>query len=222
MTAHPIQLFIGTIKPLPISGRPTGMYKTPVTGPSEIGLQGFIHDQQADLRVHGGPDKAIHQYPTSHYQHLAAKFPDAAPLLIPGSMGENIASDLTEDDVHIGDTWCLGTALIQVCQPRKPCWKIDERFDAEGMAAYIDEMGLTGWYWRVKKPGTAAPGDSLKLENRLPGSLSLRHGMNLMAEHRPDPTLLRKLAEHPGVAKNWETKILQRVSWLESNTRAEY
>ena len=126
-----VSIFVGQVQALPVSGRPTAMYKQPVQAPVALGVNGFEGDDQADKRVHGGPDKAVHLYPTRHYTQLAAQFPDAEPLMGLGSMGENIATpDLDEHDVRLGDVWQLGTALIQVCQPRNPCWKIDERFGA--------------------------------------------------------------------------------------------
>jgi hypothetical protein len=67
--------------------------------------------------------------------------------------------DLDEADVRIGELWQLGSAVLQVCQPRNPCWKIDERFGADGMAGFIAEHLLTGWYWRVVQPGHVSPGD---------------------------------------------------------------
>ena len=76
--AH-VSLFIGGIRPLPESGRPTGMYKQPATGPLELGSDGFVGDEQADRRVHGGPEKAVHLYPARHYTQLAERFPEAAP-----------------------------------------------------------------------------------------------------------------------------------------------
>ena len=85
-----ISLFIGGIRPLPESGRPTGMYKQPANGPLELGPEGFVGDQQADRRVHGGPDKAVHLYPAAHYARLAGRFPAAASQLVIGSMGENL------------------------------------------------------------------------------------------------------------------------------------
>ena len=99
-----VSLFIGQVQALPVSGRPTAMYKTQVQGPIELGVEGFAGDSHADLRVHGGPEKAVHLYPSTHYAKLAAQFADVAPLLVPGSMGENIAtSELDEHDVHLGD-----------------------------------------------------------------------------------------------------------------------
>ena len=213
-----ISLFIGEIRPLPESGRPTGMYKRPVTAPLQLGTQGFIGDHQADRRVHGGPDKAVHLYPSAHYAKLAERFPEAAASLIPGNLGENMASfDLTEDDVRVGDIWRLGGARLEVCQPRNPCWKIDERFACEGMAQFIAEHRLTGWYWRVVTPGLVAPGDELLLEQPSTESWTLAEAMALWATQRPALGDLQRLANMPGIADNWKDKILTRLAWLERN-----
>lgn len=212
-----VSLFVGDIKPLPQSGCPTGMYKQSVTGAVEIGVDGFVNDKQADRRVHGGPEKAIHLYPASHYAKLAAQFSDAAGLLIPGSLGENISvADFDERDVHIGDVWQLGSSLIQVCQPRNPCWKIDERFDSEGMAIYISANYLTGWYWRVLNPGVVKVGDRLIPNEIATEAFTLFDAMVLWAEHRPDLSALARLTNTPGIAAHWKGKIDQRLSWLQS------
>jgi MOSC domain-containing protein YiiM len=211
-------LFVGNIRPLPESGRPTGMYKQAATGQLEIGFDGFTADQQADKRVHGGPEKAIHLYPAAHYAKLAQHFPDAASQLIPGSIGENISTpDLTESDVKIGDIYRLGTARLQVCQPRNPCWKIDERFASEGMAAFIAEHSLTGWYWRVLSPGHCLPGDELKLETPANQALTLAEAMQLWQSHRPELAELEQLAATPGIATQWQNKMEQRMQWLRKN-----
>ena len=125
--AH-VSFFIGGIRPLPDSGRPTGIYKQAVTAALELGPEGFTGDHQADRRVHGGPDKAVHLYPARHYGQLVQRFPEAAGQLVAGSLGENLSTaDLDESDVRVGDIWRLGDARLQVCQPRSPCWKIDDR-----------------------------------------------------------------------------------------------
>jgi len=210
-----VSLFIGQVQALPVSGRPTAMYKTQVHGPIELRVEGFAGDQHADLRVHGGPEKAVHLYPSTHYAKLAAQFVDAVPLLVPGSMGENIATaELDEHDVRLGDVWQLGTALIQVCQPRNPCWKIDERFGCDGMALFIDQHLLTGWYWRVLQTGTVKPNDSLVLHEAASQTPSLHQAMTLWREHRPNLDALSQLAETHGIAKAWQGKIKQRVSYL--------
>lgn len=211
--AH-ISLFIGGIRPLPESGRPSGIYKQAVNQALSIGVEGLAGDQQADRRVHGGPEKAVHLYPARHYPRLAARFPEAAGQLLPGSMGENISTpDLDESDVRIGDIWRLGGARLQVCQPRSPCWKIDERFACEGMAAFIAEERLTGWYWRVLTPGQVAPGDPLLLEQPAT-SMTLADAMLLWQAHRPPLANLEKLAASPGIASQWQQKIENRLRWL--------
>jgi len=209
-----ISLFIGGIRALPESGRPSGIYKQAVSQALSIGVEGLAGDQQADRRVHGGPEKAVHLYPARHYARLAARFPEAAGQLLPGSMGENISTpDLDEGDVGIGDIWRLGSARLQVCQPRSPCWKIDERFASEGMAAFIAEERLTGWYWRVLTPGRIAPGDPLLLETAA-DALTLAEAMLLWQAHRPPLADLEKLAASPGIASQWQQKIENRLRWL--------
>ncbi|QLQ23642.1 MAG: MOSC domain-containing protein [Dechloromonas sp.] len=213
-----VSLFIGSIAPLPDSGRPTGMFKHPVGGALNLGDHGFAGDEQADLRVHGGPDKAVHLYPAVHYGRLAHAFPEAASQLKPGSLGENISSaTLDESLVRIGDVFRLGAALLQVCQPRNPCWKIDARFGVDGMAAFIAENHLTGWYFRVLLPGLVVPGDALDLVEPGDEGLNLAQAQQLWRQHRPAPLALRQLAAAPGIAEGWRRKIVERADWLEKH-----
>lgn len=213
-----ISLFIGGIRPLPHSGRPTGMYKLAAHTTLELAQTGFVGDQQADRRVHGGPEKAVHLYPAGHYAKLARRFPEAAEQLIPGSLGENLSTgELDETAVRIGDIWRLGAARLQVCQPRNPCWKIDERFGCDGMAAYIAEHRLTGWYWRVLTPGSVQPGDPLQLESVASQSMTLADAMELWQTHRPEIAALEALSATPGIALHWQQKIDARIAWLRQN-----
>lgn len=211
-----VEIFTGGIQPLPTSGRPTGMFKSPVLGPVELTEEGFVGDQQADRQVHGGPDKAVHLYPARHYASLAASFPEIAAALVPGALGENLsAADIDERDVRIGDIWQLGTALLQVSQPRNPCWKIDERLAYEGIAACIARNQLTGWYLRVTQAGTVSPGDRLTLLQPASGAPALHDAMRLWGEHRPSIAKLEALAQLPGMASGWRDKIQQRLAWLQ-------
>lgn len=210
-----VRIFTGGIDPLPDDGRPTGMYKVAVSGALAIGPEGFAGDQQADRRVHGGPEKAIHLYPAEHYARLAARFPEAATALVPGSLGENLSTlGLTEAEVCIGDVFGLGSARLQVCQPRSPCWKIDCRFGVEGIAAHIAETGLTGWYWRVVQTGRAGSGDALVLQERADDAVTLAEAMAIWRAHRPPVADLERVAGAPGIAAGWRRKILERTDWL--------
>lgn len=210
-----VRLFVGSVRALPETGRPSGIYKEPVTEALHLGPTGFAGDQQADLRVHGGPDKAVHLYPSAHYARLAEAFPDLAPQLLPGGLGENIATfDLDEADVRIGDVWRLGEARLQVCQPRNPCWKIDEKLGEEGVAVFIDKHMLCGWYWRVLTPGLVRPGDRLSWASSPPGAMTLSEAMSLVREHRPEVAKLESLVAAEGIAASWREKVAQRLAWL--------
>jgi MOSC domain-containing protein YiiM len=208
-------LFLGGIRSLPPENKPTGIFKQRHDMPVWLGREGLAGDAQADRRVHGGPEKAFHQYPVGHYATLGMAFPDAFPGLVPGSMGENLSvPGWDETNIHIGDVFRLGDARIQVSQPRSPCWKIDTRHDAEGMARLIDERGLTGWYFRVVEEGEVMTGCDFTLLERPSPDISLAYLWTTWRELRPDPAELERLAKAPGLTQNWQDKLLQRASWL--------
>lgn len=145
----------------------SAIQKRPQEGPVQIHAEGLAPDEQADRRVHGGPEMALHLYPLDHHDWWRGEI-GASPLLDePGGFGSNLAvTGLTEDQVHIGDRFRLGPkatgALIEVSQPRQPCWKIEHRFGHKGMVAAIIRSGRCGWYFRVIEGGEVAPGDSLE------------------------------------------------------------
>lgn len=209
-----VSCFTGGIRPLPPDNEPTGMFKAARHEPLWLDRDGLAGDQQADRRVHGGPDKAVHLYPADHYQQLAAAFPAATPL-VPGALGENLsAPGIREADVCIGDIYRLGDARLQVSQPRSPCWKIDRRLDTEGVAAFIAAQGLTGWYFRVLEAGQVTTGDTLTLLERPGDTVSLAVLWQLHMAHRPDPAALAAAAAAPGLAAGWTKKLRERAEWL--------
>lgn len=214
-----VTLFLGGIRPLPPENQPTGMFKREHAQPVWLGKEGLAGDAQADRRVHGGAEKALHQYPVGHYARLAAAFPDAAPLLVPGSIGENLSvPGWDEAKVCIGDVFRLGDARIQVAQPRSPCWKIDRRYGAEGMAQFIAECGLTGWYYRVVEEGEVAAGCAFELVERPAPHMTVARVLELHRTQRPPLAELEALAKTPGLSPNWAKKVVERIEWLRRNT----
>ncbi len=210
-----VRIFVGGLRPLAASGKLSGIYKLPIAGPVQLGPEGFDGDVQADRRVHGGPDKAVQVYPLKHHAALEALFPQLAGSLGPGAIGENLSCEgLDETGVRVGDVWRLGEALLQVCQPRNPCWKIDEKLDCAGVAASIAQTRRNGWYCRVLRTGRVAPGDALELVE--PGEAAFRlDAMLELVQREPAPLeQLQGLARAPGIAQNWSRKIEQRIAWL--------
>lgn len=151
----------------PFNGAETSaIAKRPREGIVQILQDGFAPDEQADRRVHGGPEKAVHLYPLDHHDFWRSHLSNERALALldePGAFGSNLAVDnLLEEDVHIGDRFRLGTALFEISQPRQPCWKVDHRFGVEGMTATIVESGRCGWYFRVLENGECEAGDELE------------------------------------------------------------
>lgn len=141
----------------------SAIMKRPREGTVQVLTEGLAPDEQADRRVHGGPEMALHLYPLDHHAFWADALGGHELLSEPGCFGSNLAvRGLTEDMMHIGDRFRLGTALIEVSQPRQPCWKIEHRFGHKGMVARIMASGRCGWYFRVIEMGEVAAGDSLE------------------------------------------------------------
>ncbi|MDB5986264.1 MAG: hypothetical protein JWR16_1317 [Nevskia sp.] len=208
-------LFIGSVQPMPDDGRPTAIFKRPVRGAVDIGPQGLHGDTQADRRFHGGPDKAVHHYPLENLRRLAQQFPQIADRLLSGALGENVSTEgADESAVCIGDVFALGSARVQLCQPRTPCWKIEARHGVDGMTRYIAEHGICGWYYRVLTPGSAAVGDAIELIEREPAPVSLRQFWDLVGAHRPALDALTRLIDTPALNEDWRHRLQQRRRWL--------
>ncbi|WP_017664149.1 MOSC domain-containing protein [Porphyrobacter sp. AAP82] len=152
----------GTARPF-LGAETSAIQKRPQEGPVQIHAEGLAPDEQADRRGHGGPEMALHLYPLDHHDWWRGEIGDHPALEEPGGFGSNLAvRGLTEEHVHIGDRFRCGTALIEVSQPRQPCWKIEHRFGHKGMVAAIIRSGRCGWYFRVIEPGEVSRGDSLE------------------------------------------------------------
>lgn len=137
--------------------------KQPVSGSVAITTLGLAGDEQADRKHHGGPHMAVHHYPFDHHTFWREQIGPHELLEDRGAFGTNLSvSGLTESEVKLGDRFQLGSALLEVSQPRMPCWKIEHRFGHKAMVAKIIKTGKSGWYYRVIEEGTAQAGDSLQ------------------------------------------------------------
>jgi MOSC domain-containing protein YiiM len=143
----------------------TGFFKQPVDGPAWVGKLNLEGDGQADLGNHGGVDKAVLAYAAVHYDDWQREL--AMPELAAGGFGENLTiAGLTENDVAIGDQWRAGDVLLEVSQPRQPCWKLGRRWRCSELPKLVVKTGRTGWYLRVLDEGLLTPGDAIELVER--------------------------------------------------------
>lgn len=165
MTAQVLAVLAGDI--MPLGSTVSGIDKRPVQGPQRVERLGIVGDRQADLRVHGGEDKAVHCYAWSHYTHWRDEMPECSLLNAPGAFGENLSMEgIDERNVFIADRWRIGSALFEVTQGRQPCYKLNLRFSRRDMALRVQESLRAGWYLRVIEPGFVAAGDSAELIDR--------------------------------------------------------
>lgn len=143
----------------------TGFHKTAVDGPLEVGLENLSGDEQADRTVHGGRDKAICVYPAEHFKTWSEELDE--PSCGPGWFGENFTvTNQDESSVCIGDIYEAGSSVVQVSQPRGPCWKLGKRWGRPDFVSKVARSGRTGWYLRVLKPGVVTAGDEITLVER--------------------------------------------------------
>ena len=158
---------IGRTAPLGPQAVPSGFVKRPVSGAVDVARTGILGDEQADLRVHGGPEKAVYGYAASRYDAWRANFPQHTVLLVPGGFGENLTiAGCDETTVCLNDIVLIGTCLLQVSQPRQPCFKFALRFADAAMPKAMVRNGYCGWYYRVLETGRLAAGDAVSLEER--------------------------------------------------------
>ncbi len=199
----------GKVRAFGPKGEASAIAKTRVPGPSTIHLLGLEGDAQADLSVHGGPDKAIHHYPRDHYGWWRELLPGSDLLGGPGAFGENISTHgLTELDVCIGDRYRLGTALVEVAQGRQPCWKQAHRLSDKRVVAAMVRSGRTGWYYRVIEEGSVEAGDTMTRVSRLHPEWSVaRVTAIVVAGAEPDAVTRRELARVGALADGWRMRL---------------
>lgn len=142
----------------------TAIYKESVPGPVRFDRESIVGDAVADHRYHGGLDKAVLAYSADHYATWQSEW--GSPPLPAGAFGENLSiRGLTEKDVCLGDIWSLGEVILQVSQPRQPCWKLARRWERPDLPKQVQQTGRSGWYLRVLCPGFASVG-SIELQDR--------------------------------------------------------
>ena len=170
---------------------PSAFVKAPVDGRVPLGRLGLPGDEHV-YEHHGGPDMALLVYPVEHYaawrRELGLELPDLA------AFGENLTTQgFTEHDVHVGDVFSIGTALVQACQPRTPCYKLAARFGIKDMAVRVQATGRTGYLLRVLTEGEIGAGDQLVLRDREDHGLTIAEAGRIVNVARADVAGARRV-----------------------------
>ncbi|MFL5484991.1 MAG: MOSC domain-containing protein [Gemmatimonadaceae bacterium] len=180
----------------------TSIFKMPVTGRVRVNRLNLAGDEQSDLTVHGGADKAVYVYPSEHYPYWNEQLP-GFPLPW-GAFGENLTTDgLAETEVGIGDRLQIGSAEFVVTQPRMPCFKLGIRFDRADMVKRFLRSGRSGFYLRVLKEGDVGVGDTITFTRREPYAVSVADIVTLYTADDRNDDLLRRAAESQDLPENW-------------------
>ena len=186
------------------------------------GLEG---DEQSDKRHHGGPDRALHYYPADHYPwwktwQTALGLPVPRTPWLPAAFGENLSGlGLTEAQACIGDVYRLGEALIQISQPRSPCFKLNQRFGYGQLSQVMQLSGRCGWLLRVLEEGRVDPQGELTLVDRPYPELTVKRTADILFNQARNEEELQLLLENPALSPNWRQHA---AHWLEHGVVADW
>jgi MOSC domain-containing protein YiiM len=190
----------------------TAIFKAPVEGPVMVRRLNLDGDRQADLTVHGGFHKAVYAYPSEHYPHWREELPG---MDMPwGMFGENLTTEgLLETDVHIGDRLRIGSALLEVTQPRMPCYKLALKFSRSDMIKRFWKSGRSGFYFSVVEEGELQAGDPIELERRGDPAVSVAEVLSLYRNPAPEREDLERALAAP-LTSEWKEELRERLRVL--------
>ena len=174
----------------------TSIFKQPAAGLVQVLAEHLEGDGQADLRHHGGPDKAVYAYPSEHHAYWAAFAPRTK--LVPGAFGENLTTaGLLEGDVRLGDYFRMGSAVLRAMQPRLPCFKLNVRLDDDRMVGLFQRAGRSGIYLQVVETGALQAGDAITLVQRSEHNVTVQQVTDRYYSPGKDLAAIRAILEVP-------------------------
>jgi MOSC domain-containing protein YiiM len=194
-------------------GRPveTGIFKKPVSGPVRVGTLNLEGDRQADLSVHGGPNKAVYAYSWQNVEYWRKRL--GRDDLVAGTFGENLTvEELLETDVAIGDEFEIGTARFQISQPRLPCFKLGIAIGSPGFPKVFQRSGRTGFYLRVLREGIITAGDPII---RYPATdaepVTVAEMARMISARHLKPADANRALNLRALSEGWKKQIAQKL-----------
>lgn len=195
----------------------TGIFKRPSDEPLFLSWLNFEGDGQADLVHHGGKEKAVCVYPYEHYPYWERELDRALEY---SAFGENLTTrGLLETEVCIGDIFQLGEAVVQVSQPRQPCFKLSVKYGAPDMPLKVQDTGYTGFYFRVLQEGLVSRSDGLHIINRHPKAITVSYANQIIHHEKDNLEGIAKILEVDGLSDNWRKTFTKRLEGNETDTR---
>jgi MOSC domain-containing protein YiiM len=206
-----LALSVGLPREVEYRGRTvlTSIFKSPVDRPLRVTKLNFEGDQQSDLTVHGGVDKAVYAYPSEHYAYWRRELPGAD--LPWGAFGENLTTEGLFEDVRIGDRFRIGSAELAVTQPRLPCFKLGIRFGRPDILKRFLQSGRTGFYFHVIAEGEVGPGDAIEPLSVAHEGLSVADVVKLYTVDAENREMIRRATETPGLPESWRDYFRKRL-----------
>ncbi|CAM4231801.1 MOSC domain-containing protein [Jeotgalicoccus halotolerans] len=184
----------------------TGAFKEKTDKPVFLSKEGLAGDECADKKNHGGPEKALFAYSLAHYDNWQRELGNSG--ITAGGNGENISvMHMDETTVHIADIYELGGTMIQVSQPRRPCWKPARRHGDIDLAKKIEDTGRTGWYFRVLEEGSIQAGDTFKLLERPCPDWTIGRMNEVLYHNRDNIGLLENLRDSKFTPPSWKSAL---------------
>jgi MOSC domain-containing protein YiiM len=168
---------VGTPREIELGGRRirTSIWKVPVAGRVAIRGVNLDGDDQSDRRVHGGERKAVYAYAREDLEWWSTTL---GLELAAGTFGENLTTDgIDVSGARVGERWQVGTALLEVTQPRLPCYKLEARMDRPGFITEFIDGGRPGAYLRIVEEGEVGAGDAVRVRDRPDGAPSVAEVM---------------------------------------------
>lgn len=195
----------------------TGIFKQPANRALFLSSLNFEGDGQADLVHHGGKEKAVCVYPYEHYPYWEKELTRALEY---GAFGENLTiRGLLEADVCIGDIFELGESIVQVSQPRQPCYKLSVKYNLPDMPLKVQETGYTGFYFRVLQEGVVPASACLRRIARQPKAITVSYANRIMHREKDHIAGIRKILEVEELSANWRATFLKRLGGNETDSR---
>ncbi len=207
-----ISVNVGLPREITVGGKivRTSIWKTPVHGRVHVSTLNLNGDQQSDLSVHGGVDKAVYVYPSEHYSFWRTQLSDVE--LPWGAFGENFTSEgILDDQTRIGDRIRVGSAEFMVTQPRMPCFKLGIRFNRTDMVKRFLQSKRSGFYLAVIREGEVENGDAIEFTEKQETGVTITDIVNLYSVDSQNQALLRRATESPALPQSWKDYFRKRL-----------